>query len=65
MDQFSQLLETAGPAANITLTSIAPVTGYTLEAQLRELSGLPAINNEPPASPPSGAMQPPSARHVL
>jgi hypothetical protein len=36
-----------GLDSTVTLDSIAPVNGYTLEAQMRQLNGLPVINVEP------------------
>ena len=56
LDQFSRQLATAGLGSNISVASIAPVDGYTLEAQLRQLdgqpSGFPALAPSEPASTP-------------
>ena len=76
MDQFSQRLNTAGLASDLTLTSIAPVSGYTLEAQLRALTGTssvvdselapaPAPSLESVAPQPSESAAPPPARYAL
>jgi len=35
----------------VTLTSITPVNGHTLEAQMRSLNGLPVINVAPVVAP--------------
>ncbi len=39
----------------MTLTSITPVNGHTLEAQMRSLNGLPVINVAPVVAPRCGA----------
>ena len=53
MDQFTQRLNTAGLASNATLTSIASVSGYTLEAQLRALNVTSSVAQREPASAPA------------
>ena len=52
MDQLSQRLTAAGLGSNLTLTSITPVSGYTLEAQLRALNGTSAGVSDGTAAPP-------------
>ena len=44
---FPQELTVSGLDSTVTLTSVVPVNGYTLEAQMRQLNGLPVINVEP------------------
>ena len=44
---FPLELSAAGLDSTVTLTSIAPVNGHTLEAQMRSLNGLPVINVAP------------------
>ena len=67
LDQFSEQLATAGLESNVTLVSIAPVNGYTLEAQMRALNDLPSVNVEGAAllaEPPLAPAPPLSARYV-
>ena len=59
LDQFSRRMATVGLESNVTVTSVAPVDGYTLEAQLRDL-----VAAQPPASaeaPTTSASEPPPA----
>jgi hypothetical protein len=66
LDQFSEQLNAAELASDVTLTSIAPVSGYTLEAQLRALDGLPVISVEPVSPPlPSESVAPNPARYAV
>ena len=44
MDQFTRRLATAGLASNVTFSSVAPVDGYTLAAQMRALNHLPTVD---------------------
>ena len=39
-------LATAGLSSTITVLDIRPINGYTLTAQMRNLTGLPPINVE-------------------
>ena len=64
-DQFTRRLATAGLASDVTVSSVAPVDGYTLAAQMRALNHLPPVNAEAAvqsAGLPSALSPPPSSR---
>jgi len=44
MDELTRQVATIGLATNVTINDIAIVGGFTLEAQMRTLSGLPPID---------------------